>query len=71
MTRHRAAIVERDPDRVGFGDQITDGQDQAVAANEDAVAGALGAERFRGKGVGRHGGAQADHGGERALKIVG
>ena len=62
VTRHRAAVVECDPDRIRLGDQITDRQDEAVAANEDAIAGALGAERFRGEGVRRHDGAQADHG---------
>ena len=70
MAGHRAAVVEREPDRLGLGDQIADGQNEAVAANEDAVAGALGAERLRREGVGRNDRAHADHAGQRALEIV-
>ena len=49
-TLHGAAIVERKPDRFRFRDQVADRQHNAVA-DENAVAAALGAERFGGEGV--------------------
>ena len=58
MARHRAAVIERDPDRVRFGNQVADGENESVAADEHAVAGALGAERLGSEGVLRHDGAQ-------------
>ena len=69
MARHRTAVTERNPDRLRFGNQIADGQHQAVVANEDAVAGALGAERLRGECVRWYGGMQSDHGRQRVLEI--
>ena len=52
----------------GFGDQIADGQHQAVV-DQHAVAGALGAQRLGGEGVGRDDRMQADHRGKRAIEI--
>ena len=46
-----AAVAEMQPDRFGLGDQIADGQHQPVV-DQDAVAGALGAQRLRAEGVG-------------------
>src|SRR4029077_13261436 len=66
----RAAVVEIEPDRLGFGNQVADGQHQTVAANEYAVTGALGAERLSRIGVGGNDGAQPDHGIERLFEIV-
>ena len=67
---HRPTVAQREPDRVRFGDQIADGQDQAVAANDDTVAGTLGAERFRGERIRGHGYAQRHHAGQGQLEIV-
>ena len=55
----RAAVAEMQPDGFRLGDQIADGEDQAVA-DDDAVAGALDAQRFGGEGVGRNDRMQAD-----------
>ena len=66
---HHAAVAEMQPDGLGFGDQIADGQHQAVV-DQHAVAGALDAERLGGEGVGRDDRMQADHRGQRALEIV-
>src|SRR5665213_3954523 len=49
MARHRAAVVERDPKCLRFRYQIADGEDEAVAANKNAVAGTFGAERVGGE----------------------
>jgi hypothetical protein len=57
------------PSGARFGDQVADGEDQAVFADHDAAARALGAEDRSGKGVFRNFGAHADHRVERAVKI--
>ena len=71
VTGHRAPVVQREPERVRLSDQVTDGQNEAVAANDDAITGALSAECVRRKGVGRHGCAQRHHAREREFEIVG
>ena len=68
---HRTPVAQRQPDRVRLGDQIADGQDEAIAANDDAVTGALGAERFRRERVRRHGCAQRHHTGQGLIEIEG
>ena len=70
MAGHGAAVVETEPDRLGFRNQVADGQHQAVAANEHAVAGAFGAERFRGVGVARNDGAKPHDGIEGLFEVV-
>ena len=67
---HDAAVAQGEPDLLGLGDQIADGEHDAVFADQHAVAGALGAERLGGEGVGRHDRADADDGAERAIEIV-
>ena len=69
MALHHAAVAEMQPDGFGFGDQIADGEHQAVV-DQHAVAGALDAQRLGGEGVGRDDRMQADHRGQRALEIV-
>ena len=68
MAFDHAAVAEMQPDRLGFGDQIADRQHQSVI-DHHAIAGALGPERLRGKGVGRDDGVQAYDGGKRAIEI--
>ena len=63
------AYDQGEPDRVGLGDEIADRQHQPVGADQNAIAGALGAERVRGEGVGRNDGAHTDHGRERGVEI--
>ncbi len=46
MTGRDAAVAEGQPDLLGLGDQIADRENDAVVADEDAVAGALGTERL-------------------------
>src|SRR5229473_2672190 len=65
---HHAAVAEMQPDRFSLGDQIADGQDQVVV-DQDAVAGALGAERIRAEGVGGNDRMQPDHRGKHAIEI--
>ena len=45
------ALVGGEPDRARLGDEVADGEHQAVVADDDAVAGALGAEDLRGERV--------------------
>ncbi len=71
VPRHRPAVAQRKPDRVRLSDQIADGQDQAVAANDDAVTGAFGAQRFRRKRIRRHRRPQRHDAGKRRSEIVG
>ncbi len=58
-----------EPDRLGLGDQVADGEDEAVVADDDAVAGALGTEDRRGEGIFRNARLQSHDGVERALQI--
>ena len=67
-TRHRA-LVGSDPDGAGLGDEIADREHQAVIADDDAVAGALGAEDLRGEGIVGYFGPQTDDGFERAPEV--
>ena len=60
MAFHHVAVAEMQPDGLRFGDQIADGQHQAVV-DQHAVAGALDAERFGGEAIGRDDRMQADH----------
>ena len=69
MAFHHVAVAEMQPDGLRFGDQIADGQHQAVV-DQHAVAGALDAERLGGEAVGRDDRMQADHRGQRALEVV-
>ena len=50
MALHHAAVAEMQPDGLGLGDQIADGQDQPVV-DHHAVAGAFGAEIVGAEGV--------------------
>ena len=68
MAFHHPAVAEMQPDGLGLGDQIADGQHQPVA-DHHAIAGALGAERLGGEGIGRNDGMQPDHRGQRALEV--
>jgi hypothetical protein len=56
------AIVGRQPDFLGLGDEVADGQHQAVVADDDAAAFADGAQRRGGEGVVRDVRAQGDDG---------
>ena len=68
MALHHAAVAEMQPDGFRFGDEIADGQHQAVI-DQHAIAGALGAERFGAEGVGRDDRVQPDHRAQRAIEI--
>ena len=50
MAFRDAAVAEVNPDGLRFRDEVADGEDQAFV-DEHAIAGALGAERFRSEGV--------------------
>src|SRR6185436_19806985 len=65
---HRA-LVGGHPDRARLGDQVADGEDEAVLADDDAVADALGAEQRRGERVVGHDRAQVHHRVERAIEL--
>jgi hypothetical protein len=69
MALRHAAVAEMQPDRLRLGDQIADGEHQTVA-DQHAVAGAFGAERVGGEGVGGNDRMQPDHRGQRALEII-
>ncbi|MEY9688028.1 hypothetical protein ABIF13_008802 [Bradyrhizobium elkanii] len=65
----RAAVAEMQPHRGGFGDQIADRQHQPVV-DQDAIAGALGAERLGAESIRRNDRMQPDHTHQRAIEIV-
>jgi hypothetical protein len=70
VTGDRAAIRKMQPDRFRLGDEITDGEHHALA-DEDAVAGPLGAQRLCGESIGGNDGAQPHQRGQRALEVIG
>src|ERR1700751_955499 len=45
VPRNDGALVGGQPDRIGFGDQVPDGEHQSIATNYNAMAYSLGAER--------------------------
>src|SRR5262249_48788556 len=57
------------PDGARLGDEVADGEDEAVLADDDAVAGALRAEDLRGERVVRDLRPQADDAIERVLEV--
>ena len=59
--RNRGAVGIRHLDRVGFHDQVADGEDEAVVANHDARSVALLAERLVAARVGKRLHLDADH----------
>jgi hypothetical protein len=63
-----AAVAKMQPDGFSLGDQIADGQHQPVV-DQYAIAGALGAQRVRAKGVGGDDRVQSDHRGKHAIEI--
>jgi len=69
MGRDRVALVGEQPHGFRLGDQIADRQNQAVGADEDAVAGALGAENLGGEGVFRYFGAQRENRGQSGGEV--
>ncbi len=66
---HHMALVRGEPDRARLGDEIADGEDQAIVADDDATAGAQRAEDLRGEGVFGDFGPQADDRIERVLEV--
>ena len=65
---HRA-LVRREPDGARLGDEIADGEHQAVLADDDAAARAQRAEDLRGEGVVGDFSAQPDDAVERPLEV--
>src|SRR5258705_11987036 len=51
VTRDRQAAIGRQPDAAGFGNEIADGEDEAVVADDDTVASALRAEDRSSEGI--------------------
>jgi hypothetical protein len=69
MSGHGGAVVGRQPDGLGLGDQIADGEDEPVLADDHSVSGPLGAQNRRGERVLRDLGAQQYHRVERSLEV--
>src|SRR6185295_17527955 len=67
--RHHDALVGGEPDGARLGDEVADGEDEAVVADHDAVADALGAEDLRGERVLRDLRAQLHDRVERAVQV--
>ena len=63
------AAVRREPDRFGFEDQVTDGQDEPIAANHHAVAGPLGPQNRCGERIIGDRDPQRDHRVERRREV--
>jgi len=68
MPLDRAALAAMNPNRLGFHDQVADGQDQPLV-DQDAVSGALGSQGLRRESFGRHQRMQPHHGIERPVQI--
>ena len=58
MPGYDRTVIRGEPDRLGLGNQVADGDNQPVIADDDAAARALGAEYRRGERVLRNFGAQ-------------
>ena len=69
VSGHRATASRGQPNGLGFGDQVADRQDEAIAADQDPAPGALGAKRGRGKSVIRNRCPKAEHCTEGAVEI--
>src|SRR6185312_10840240 len=69
MARDGATIDRVEPDGLRLGDEISDRQHHPILADDDAVAGALGAERLRREAVGGHGRPHGHGRRQRALEI--
>ena len=67
--RQRAAAGVDDADLVGLDDQVADGEDQPVVADDDAAAFALGAERGAAARVGHGAGLHLDDRGEERVGV--
>ncbi|PPR22203.1 MAG: hypothetical protein CFH40_01400, partial [Alphaproteobacteria bacterium MarineAlpha10_Bin3] len=67
----RLAGAVDQPDRARFGDQIADGEDQAVVADHGAVPDPLGAQHLRGHRVIGNLGADGDDRRQRPVEVVG
>src|SRR6516164_8576618 len=70
VTGNRAAVREVQPDRFRLGDEVSDGEHHALA-DQDAVAGALGAQRLGGERVGGNDGTQPHQRGQGSLEVIG
>jgi hypothetical protein len=62
MAGHDAPVMPRQPDVLGLGDQVADGEHEAVLVDDDARAFPLGAEYAGGEGVIGDASAQRDDG---------
>jgi hypothetical protein len=71
MPRDSPANARCEPDRLGLSDQITDRQDQAVLADQDAAAGPLSTQCPGRKSVLRDSGMKPQHGPERPVQVKG
>ena len=69
MTRNSAALGGCKPDRLRFRNQIANRQNEAISADQNAAAGAFGAERRRGEGVFRDRRLQSEHRRQRAVHV--
>jgi len=67
---HDPARARGEPDLARLGDEVADGEHEAVRADDHALPLALGAQRLRRVGVLRHKGPQGHHRPERRLQIV-
>jgi hypothetical protein len=64
-----AAARRGEPDRLGFGDEVADRQNQPVLADQNTAAGALPAERAGGESVLRDRRPQAEYCAQREVQI--
>src|SRR6516225_10128537 len=70
VARRWAAVAESKPNLLGFGNQITDREYNAVFADEDAIARALGAECLGREGVAWNDGSDPYDRSERTIEII-
>src|SRR5262249_57144011 len=65
-----ASAAAAQPNGLGLGNQIADGEHQSVAADQYSAPHPLGAQRLRREGVGGDDGLDPHHRGQRTIKIV-
>ena len=70
MAGNRALAPEVNPNRLGLGQQVADGQDDAVAADQRTVPDPLGAQDVRREGVRGNKRANADDGAQSVVQLV-
>ena len=70
MGLHDPTLVGGQPDFFGLGNQVADGDDEAIIPNDNALARPLRAERLGGEGIVRGACPKGNHCGQSVLEVI-